>query len=757
MNKGFLFSILFSFFFIDINANQQGREYFLVDSVNYNELPLHDKAILDSLLPLFHKAKHDTIKLNLLGAIVEQCMDDNLWPKYNLLMFNIAQNALADPSTLKKEEFIALKLKLADALANIGFFNLNNGDLNKALGYFQKSLYAQKGMSYNYGMASALLNLGYIYKSKGEIVKALDYYGKALKVFEKINHLSGIANALNNIGLIYKNQGEIDKALENYNKSLAIWKEVNNNRQLAATLTNIGYIYYAKKNEEKALEYYFQALEIDESNGDKRGIASSLNSIGLVYYNKNELPDALAFFNKSLVINKEIGNKKGIAESLNSLGLISWKVNEIEKAHTFGSQALEIAKESGYPKNIADASELLSKVYKAQKNWKEAFNMYELQIKMRDSIFNEETQKAAIKQQMNYENEKQKVLKEAEYQNKIAIEKEAKKRQKVLNFATGAGLIIMLIFAGFIYTRFRYSQKQKGIIEQQKQQVELAYQQLSEKNKDITDSINYAKRIQNAILKEEDQVSEHLPEHFIFFKPKDIVSGDFYWSLEKQFPSEAGLGFCNYWYFAAGDCTGHGVPGAFMSMLGVAFLNEITGVERFISPSEILDHLRTRIIKELNQAGKQGDSNDGMDISIACLNLSNFELQWSGSNNPLYIISQNNYNSEFVVKSEIFDIQLSEIKPNKQPIGFHPSPIPFTNHCLQLQKDTSIYLLTDGFADQFGGLKGKKFKYSQLKELLLANNLQSMAQQKEILNNVFKQWKGNLEQVDDVCLMGVRI
>ncbi len=266
----------------------------------------------------------------------------------------------------------------------------------------------------------------------------------------------------------------------------------------------------------------------------------------------------------------------------------------------------------------------------------------------------------------------------------------------------------------------------------QKNNAEAQKDLVEEKNRNIIDSINYAKRIQNALLKEENHVSDHLPSHYILFKPKDIISGDFYWSLEKK----------GHLYLVAADCTGHGVPGAMMSMLGIAFLNEINSTSELLSPATILNKLRDLVVKELSQTGQEGTSSDGMDISMARLNLTNNELQWSGANNPLYLIKNN---------------ELQEIKPNKQPIGIHYKMEPFSNHTIPLEKGTSFYLFTDGFADQFGGPRGKKIKHSYLMKILLSIDQKPMIEQKNILNNYFENWKGDLDQVDDVCIIGMKI
>ncbi len=273
--------------------------------------------------------------------------------------------------------------------------------------------------------------------------------------------------------------------------------------------------------------------------------------------------------------------------------------------------------------------------------------------------------------------------------------------------------------------------KEKDEAEKHRTEAEKQKNLVEEKNKDITDSINYAKRIQRALLKEEEYVSYHLPEHFILFKPKDIVSGDFYWAIEKE----------DYLYLAAVDCTGHGVPGGFMSMLGLAFLNELTSGAAILTPAEILDKLREKILKEFRQKGGENETKDGMDISLMRVNLKTREVQWSGANSPVYIAGK----------------ELKEITPDKQPIGYYPLMKPFTNHIINAEKGSVIYLFSDGYADQFGGPKGKKFKHSQLKEVVFSVHDESMKEQKKRMNEIFEKWKGNLEQVDDVLIIGMRV
>jgi serine phosphatase RsbU (regulator of sigma subunit) len=333
-----------------------------------------------------------------------------------------------------------------------------------------------------------------------------------------------------------------------------------------------------------------------------------------------------------------------------------------------------------------------------------------------------------------------------EHEKQLAIEKEAKAKQKVITYATAGGLGLVALFLVFVFNRLQVTRKQKTVIEEQKTVVEKAHHELEEKNKEIMDSITYAKRIQSAILPPTKLVKEYLPQSFILYKPKDIVAGDFYWMEHKN----------GRILFAAADCTGHGVPGAMVSVVCNNGLNRSVREHGLTEPGKILDKTREIVIQEFEKSDEE--VKDGMDISLCGLDLNSNKLSWSGANNPLWIIrstrhsgldpeSQNNTN----------EYEIIEYKADKQPIGKYAEANPFTTHEMQLQKDDSIYIFTDGYQDQFGGEKGKKFKATAFRSLLLNIQDKSMEEQKTIINESFETWKGHLEQIDDVCVIGVKI
>ncbi|MCD6066137.1 MAG: protein serine/threonine phosphatase [Bacteroidetes bacterium] len=280
--------------------------------------------------------------------------------------------------------------------------------------------------------------------------------------------------------------------------------------------------------------------------------------------------------------------------------------------------------------------------------------------------------------------------------------------------------------------------EKKKILEDQnillEQQVAERTLELSQKNKDITDSINYAKRIQRALLAGDEMLSVHFKDYFIFFQPKDIVSGDFYWAAVLENGQIA---------LVTADSTGHGVPGAIMSMLNISCLSDAAEAQKLTDPGAILNYTRKRIIRQLANDGSAEGGKDGMDCSLICFDIAGKKMSYAAANNPVWIVR----NSELI-----------ELKGDKMPVGKHDrQDESFTQHTVDLQKGDMIYTLTDGFPDQFGGPKGKKFMYKQLKELLISISALPVQQQKEKLNETFAAWKSGYEQVDDVCIIGIRL
>jgi serine phosphatase RsbU (regulator of sigma subunit) len=344
-------------------------------------------------------------------------------------------------------------------------------------------------------------------------------------------------------------------------------------------------------------------------------------------------------------------------------------------------------------------------------------------------------------------------VKDKEHEKQLEVEKEAKAKQQVITYATGGGLGLVGVFLFFVMNRLKVTRKQKAIIEEQKEVVEEAHQE-------IKDSITYAKRIQSAILPPAKLVKEYLKENFILYKPKDVVAGDFYWMEQKE----------NKVLFAAADCTGHGVPGAMVSVVCNNALNRSVREHGLTDPGEILTKTREIVIQEFRagrQAGEKSEEEvkDGMDIALC--SLEGNKLQYAGAHNPLWIIRPLRHSGPDPESSEKEDkiagharndgFEIIETKANKQPIGKFDNPEPYTTHSFDLEPGDSLYIFSDGYVDQFGGEKGKKFKSKAFRSLLLSIQDKSMEEQKTIIDEAFETWKGSLEQIDDVCVIGVRV
>jgi serine phosphatase RsbU (regulator of sigma subunit) len=599
----------------------------------------------------------------------------------------------------------------------------------------------------NFSLAKSLNNIGYIFKKQGDILNALTYYHRSLKISEEIGDMQGLANSFNNIGVIYNQQGDVPNALTFYQKSLTIKEELGDKRGIATSLNNIGMVYYNQEDIAKCLEYYLKSLAIREEIGNKKRIATALNNIGSVYDKQGDIPKALTYYQKSLTIKEELGDKQGMANSLSNIGTLQLEKGELFKAKKNVIRSMELAKEIGYPRQIMATSSTLKQIAIKEGNFKEALKMYELHIQMRDSINNEKTQKATIRQQTKYEFEKQKTIDDAKHDKLIAVSAEQERKQQIISYSVAGGLALVVLFSLFVMNRLRVTRRQKTTIEKQKEEVEQQRdkiktvqhetlhqkQIIEEAHKEITDSINYAERIQRSFLASKDLLNENLDEYFVLFKPKDVVSGDFYWADKL---SNGNFAIVN------ADSTGHGVPGAIMSILNISSI-EGAIKEGELKPQEIFNKTRKSIIERLKNDGSEEGGHDGMDASILCFNAAKTKMTYTAAQNPIWVIRESN---------------LIEIAPEKMAVGKHDKDqIPFVGGEFDLQKGDQVYTLTDGFQDQFGGPKGKKFMVKKMREYVLSISHFSMEEQHQKLSEVFANWRGDAEQVDDVCVIGVKI
>ncbi len=613
--------------------------------------------------------------------------------------------------------------QLSENLWGIGKYDTSKVYSNQAIALGQK-------LSYLKGLCKSYRNLGIISSLTGNYPQALAYYFKGLPLAEQIGDKRGAASFLGNTGIIYDEQSNYAQAIVCYQKALVLYKEIDNKRGISGILSCIGVVYKEQKNYKPALVYDSNSLAIDIAINNKRGIERNYSNIGLIYSELKNTPKALEFSIKALVISREIGNRNGEAISLENIGSEYLDEKKYALTKAYNDSALTLAKSIGSKEVLRDCYGNKAVVDSAMGKMKEALEDFKYYISYRDSMKNEENTKKLVSEQMQYDFDKKQAAEKAEQDKKDTIAAADKHKQQIITASVGLGLFLVLIFSGLLLNRFRITQRQKVIIERQKALVE-------EKNKEMHDSITYAKRLQDAILPPLSTIKKHLPESFVLYKPKDIVAGDFYWMEQ----TESAL------FIAAADCTGHGVPGAMVSVVCSNALNRTVKEFKIRDTGKILDKTRELVLETFEKS--ESNVQDGMDISLASLTPSEggIHIQWSGAFNSLWYVQNG---------------EMKELAADKQPIGKTDNPKPFTTYTITLPNGDGkggamLYLFTDGYADQFGGPKGKKFKYKTLQEKLLAIANENMDTQKELLNETFENWKGSLEQVDDVLIIGIRV
>lgn len=656
---------------------------------------------------------------------------------------------------LKIRESIQDQKGVAASLSNIGNAYDLLGKKSQAIDYHLQALSKREEQMDSLGMARSLNNIASAYLDVPDYYKAIDHGFKAMKIYELTGELNlNYAKVLNNIGLAYERLAEFDKALQYYQKAMEIQEKEENTNEIAKLLQNIGIIYLlqgqstnqdAGKKEKfsMALEQFNRSLKLLEGQDSKFLEASIYNNIGNTYWGLNEFEKSLSALEQSLKLYRELDSRSDIASALNSLAAHFKLQKKVNESNSYGFKALAIADSINDTEQIKNACEILSDNFLTLKQFDRALEYYKRYVAEKDKLTNVEGAKKLVQEESRLEFEKKEQQLKLEQEKKDAIAEAESKRQRLAIWSVGIGLALVIIFSGFIFNRFRVTQKQKKIIEEQNEQMEeknkaleIASAEVAQKNKDITDSIQYARRIQGALLASDALLKKNLNEYFVFYKPKDIVSGDFYWATNVG----------DKFLMITADCTGHGVPGAFMSLLNISLLNEITLQRKITHPDLILNHVREQIIATLNPEGFESEGKDGMDCLLCTYDMKEGYLEFAAANNPIWILRKENGEKK-----------IEEVKPDKQPVGFHSVLKPFTRQQTKINKGDIIYTFTDGFADQFGGPKGKKFKYRQLEELILSISELTMSEQKAALEKALDSWQGSLEQIDDVLVIGVKI
>lgn len=649
--------------------------------------------------------------------------------------------------TVKEAKLIndSLLLSRAYNLAGAVYFSLGNYD--EALGQYNNRLNIVKLMKDTSAMLQALYNISLVYNSRSEYRSSIEILLKALDLASAIHDTMNLSGINEGLGMAYLQMADEKKAIlyasEAYRYAI-LKKDVY---EQGGILIDLGNIYQQRNDHLKAINYYEQAIALTKKNKDRRRQAVAISNKAKSLMSLREFKSALLLVDEAIAINTEIGFSKGIVEACENKSECLIALGDYKEAETYALRSADIAQKIGTRNEEFAAYRLLSLVYDGLHDNRKAYDFYKKFVHLRDSA----DSKDEIRKISNIEFafEKEKLDKQRRFEEKVA-QAEVEKQKSIRNIVLLSGIIMLLLF---VFILRNYAAKLRA-------NEEIARQSgiIAEQNESILESINYAKRIQQAILTPPSSITGLLPESFVLYRPKDIVSGDFYF-IEPVFPRSSSE---KWMAVALADCTGHGVPGALMSLTGYTILQQSLVEPEVNGPGDALDFLNQELGHFLKQNEKEQQIRDGMDVAFCAFNFEKRVMQFAGANNPLWFVSRRRSlegqdGRSYAPQANVNGYFLYEIKADKQPIGYSENSRPFTTHNISLEKGDLIYLFTDGYADQFGGPKGKKFKYKQLQEILLQNTSQTMRQQRKALEEAIDAWRGDHEQVDDISLIGIRI
>lgn len=647
-----------------------------------------------------------------------------------------------------------------------------------AFAYIEEGIQLAKKNNYPKGLVLLKKKLGYIYIAKGQYKSAIKIYASIIPLAINNGFVNTIPLVYNMQGAAYYFNGEYLLSIEAYYNAIAAAKKVKNTDIIVAAYNGIANNYYEQKNYLDAIIAYKQALNLSKNMEERCSVYQNLGNCFVLLENQDS---ALVYFNQSLAGYKKLQSDVDISYTLSSIATIYMDKKEYTKALSLLKEAysyldvknnqsemivcllnmaqvyeeqnqftlsLKKANEAHALVKQIDSKEYAkllyerySSIYAKLKKYDLAYQYHVKFTALKDTLLNEANSKAIAEIKTNYETEQKQVeIQRLNFENQskeLLIERQNTQRYLLL------GLVFCAVVIAFIVYR-QYVNKQKinnelmaknTAIEEQRKEIQEKSIQLEYNHKEITDSISYARQIQLSLLPKNNYINRLLSNnYFILYKPKAVVSGDFYFVTEKN----------NAIYIAVVDCTGHGVPGAFMSVIGHNLLNQIINDRGIKQPAEILNLLHVGVRRVLGQDNENTDSRDGMDIALIAWNKKENTIEYAGANRSLYVVREGD---------------IVEYKSDKNPIGGMQTEDTrrFTNRQIAIQTNDMVYMFSDGYADQFGGPKGKKFMLKKLMQTFVDIHQKDCVEQKKCLDDTFAEWKGDQEQIDDILVMGIRM
>jgi serine phosphatase RsbU (regulator of sigma subunit)/uncharacterized protein HemY len=727
MKRGIFLPILFCIFFCNFTSilAQQGKINYLLDELKV--------------------ARTDTARIRIFNELSVAYRNNDIKKSYDY-----AQRALviADKNNSKKGR--------ANALWNLGAIYYRQAKYDTAIIYHEEALEIRQKIDDQKGIASSFNSIALIEAQKGNYAKALGFHLKSLNIREKLGDKRGMASSYNNIGNIYIQQKNYDLAIDNYERALKINQEINDEAQEATYLGNLGYSYMLKKNFVFATDYMLRSLNISEKNSDNYMIINNFINLGNTYKEQKKYPIAFDYLNKAMEKAREMNVQEAKAEIMQIMADIYLAQGDLDKAIENASQSLSIAQQVKNKERILNSSGILYQAYKQKQDIPKALFYHEMFATIKDSIAKQTNDNVYAELEARFRLEQNEILvkeqkQEMELMKKLqAAAEEQQKRQRYLDIGVGIIILFLLIFGVLVYRNYLLRQQhnnrlasvnhelrlQKEEISKQRNLIEHQNHDLKERNSQISKSIEAALYIQQGILPNKQKLDSLLgSDNFVIFHPRNIVSGDFYWIGQLE----------NRIVLAVGDCTGHGVPGAFMSIIGSTLLDRIVRLKKIYDPCLILANLDQELKTILRKEREQSDN--GMDIGIICLEKNDIEWKrviFSGAKIPFRFIRKGNR-------------EVEQIQAVNRSIGFvSKKEKEFINHEIYLEKGSQIYLSSDGYADQ-DNIKHERLGTNRFLNLISECAERPMYLQQTYLEDSLQIYQGNAPQRDDIIVMGVKL
>jgi tetratricopeptide (TPR) repeat protein len=669
---------------------------------------------IDSLLMLVQSPKDDTLKVSACGNLCKELKNAGRYSEsvsYGIMGLNLANK-------LNHERGRAL------CGNNLGLVYYRMGNYDSSIYYHSISLKARFAMKDTASTSMAYNNIGISYSAQGNFPLAINYFLLSMQIKEKTGDRKGMVASYGNLGVIYDQMGQYDSALNKFQKAYVLAQELGDKPSIAQSLLNIGGIYEKQEVYEKALSNYRRVLVMYPTSSKTKEAATTHANIGQVYTHTKMYEFASLELDTAINLYRDLGDNDGLPRALNIKGTLLLEQKMLKEALPLFEEAHQLALETGNLVEKSRAAKGLSAVYSATGDYEKAFTYFTEHSNLEDSLYSQEVTRAAVTAQLTYDYEKKDALEKAKEEARDEVDQKEIQKQKLFTWSVSGIAAMGLILALFIFRGYRIKKKAH-------EQLDLKNREIEVKNREILDSITYAQRIQRAVLPEDKTLNRLLPQSFVFYEPKDIVGGDFYYIEE---------GAQGTVFIAAADCTGHGVPGAFMSLIcskEMKIANTLTG-----SPGKILSIVNRGVRNTLRQNNLDANK-DGMDVAL--LRLSKGEINYSGANRPLWIIRKDG-------------TVIEEIKANKCGIGgYIEDDQLYDTHTVPVSEGDQLFIFSDGYGDQFGGEKMKKYTTKKLKEFFLSIRELSSEEQKNRLKENIHAWRGMNEQIDDYLIIGIKI